>query len=202
MLILSERARAHFRRLVEQEGIAELGVRLKVLQPGTPQAECRLEFCEPTDLRGDEWALACEGFNFYVESAGVPYLEGAAIDYEATPTGGRLSIHAPKLKGNPPGAQATLTERVRYVLDNEINPQIAAHGGRVVLEEVTAEGEVVLRFGGGCHGCGMVDVTLRQGIERTLRARVPQIVAVRDATDHSGGRNPYYRGRRGESALR
>ena len=58
-------------------------------------------------------------------------------------------------------ADASIVERVRYVLDHEIAPQLAAHGGRVTLEEIDADGVVVLRFGGGCHGCGMVDVTLR-----------------------------------------
>ena len=82
-------------------------------------------------------------------------------------------------------------ERVQYVLETEINPMLAAHKGRVALEEVTADGVVVLRFGGGCHGCGMVDVTLRNGIEKTLRQHVPEVSAVRDATDHESGAAPY-----------
>ena len=86
---------------------------------------------------------------------------------------------------------ASIIERVRYVLDAEVAPQLAAHGGRVTLEEIDADGVVVLRFGGGCHGCGMVEVTVREGIEKTLIARVPGVTAVRDATDHSGGDAPY-----------
>src|SRR3546814_17315853 len=74
---------------------------------------------------------------------------------------------------------------------SEINPQLAQHRGNVALEEVTADGVVVLRFGGGCHGCGMVDVTLKQGIEKTLREKVPGVTAVRDATDHDTGEAPY-----------
>ena len=81
------------------------------------------------------------------------------------------------------------------MLENEINPQLASHGGRVALEELTADGAVVLRFGGGCHGCGMVDVTLKQGIETTLKTRLPEISAVRDATDHDSGARPYYQRR-------
>jgi Fe/S biogenesis protein NfuA len=71
----------------------------------------------------------------------------------------------------------------------------------VSVQEVTADGVVVLRFGGGCHGCGMADVTLKQGIEKTLRSRLPEITAVRDATDHTSGHNPYYRGHQGASAV-
>ncbi len=83
-------------------------------------------------------------------------------------------------------------ERVRYVIDNEINPQLASHRGSVSLEEVTADGVVILRFGGGCHGCGMADVTLKQGIEKTLLQKVPGVTAVRDATDHDTGAAPYF----------
>jgi Fe/S biogenesis protein NfuA len=63
----------------------------------------------------------------------------------------------------------------------------------VSIEQITAENAVVLRFGGGCHGCGMVDVTLREGVEVTLRQRVPEVTAVIDATDHDSGSNPYYK---------
>lgn len=191
MIDISESAQDHFRRLLQQQGADMAGIRLSALRAGTPAADARLEFCEQVDLAGDEWALDCEGFTLFVEAASVSYFEGATIDYTASATGGQLNIRAPRIKGDVPGEGASLVERVRYVLDSEINPQIASHGGRVALEEVTADGAVVLRFGGGCHGCGNADVTLKHGIETTLRARIPEITAVRDATDHSSGRNPY-----------
>jgi Fe/S biogenesis protein NfuA len=80
---------------------------------------------------------------------------------------------------------------VRWVIEHEINPQLAMHRGNVALQEITADGAVVLRFGGGCHGCGMADVTLKQGIEKTLLAKVPGVTAVLDATDHDTGDAPY-----------
>ena len=89
-------------------------------------------------------------------------------------------------------ATPALAERVDYVLQAEINPAVAGHGGVVTLVEVTADNMVVLQFGGGCHGCGMVDVTLKEGIEKTLKERVPEIAGVRDVTDHAAGQNPYY----------
>ena len=78
------------------------------------------------------------------------------------------------------------------MLETEINPGLASHGGRVELEAVTESLDVVLRFGGGCHGCGMVDVTLKEGIENTLKGHFPDIRAIVDATDHNTGENPYY----------
>jgi Fe/S biogenesis protein NfuA len=193
MIQISETAQQHFRRLLEQQGADMVGIRLTALRAGTPAADARLEFCEQVDLAGDEWALDCDGFTLFVDAASVPFLDSAEIDYVNNATGGQLSIRAPRIKGEAPTGDASLVERVRYVLDSEINPQIAAHNGRVSLEEVTASGEVVLRFGGGCHGCGNADLTLRHGIETTLRARVPEITAVRDATDHASGRDPYIR---------
>jgi len=202
MLDISASARQHFQRLIQQQDAPGLGIRVQVINPGTPKADCRLEFCEAADLAGDEWALDCESFTLYVDAASMPYLDDAHVDYETNATGGQLTVRAPKIKGMPPGENAGLAERVRHVLDNEINPQIAAHGGRVSLAEITAENVVLLRFGGGCHGCGMADVTLKQGIEKTLRARLPEISEVRDATYHTSGSAPYYRGERGASAVR
>ena len=145
--------------------------------------------------------VECAGFLLYVDAGSVPFLDGAEVDFQSNATGGVLTIRAPRLKGDVPGDDASLVERVRYVIDSEINPRIAAHGGRISLVEVSAAGEVLLRFGGGCHGCGMADVTLKQGVEKTLRERIPEITAVRDATDHASGANPYYRREGGRSAL-
>jgi Fe/S biogenesis protein NfuA len=201
MIDISERAQQHFLRLIVQQGVDGLGIRLRVTSPGTPAADCELEFCEAAELSGNEWTVECQGFNFYIEGDSARWLENATIDYEASQTGGQLNIRAPKIKGDLPGMEAGLVERVRYVLDAEVNPRIAAHGGRVSLLEVDADGVVVLQFGGGCHGCGMVDVTLKHGVEKTLRERVPEITAVRDATDHKGGANPYYSRNEGKSAM-
>ena len=191
MIQISESAQTHFRKLIEREALPGLGVRLAATHAGTPTADVRLEFAEPGDLSGDEWALDCEGFTLWLDAASVPFLDGAEIDYETGATGGQLQIRAPKIKGEAPDATASLVERVRWVVQHEINPQLAQHRGHVEVEEVRADGTVLLRFGGGCHGCGMADVTLKQGIEKTLMARVPGVTAVRDATDHDSGQAPY-----------
>lgn len=191
MINISESAQNHFRKLIEREALPGLGVRLAAVNPGTARADVRLEFVEPGDLQGDEWAVDCEGFTLWLDAASTSYLDGAEIDYETRATGGQLQIRAPKIKGQAPADSASLVERVRWIIDNEVNPQLAAHRGNVALQEVTADGVVVLRFGGGCHGCGMADVTLKQGIEKTLLEKVPGVTAVRDATDHETGAAPY-----------
>jgi Fe/S biogenesis protein NfuA len=191
MIQISEAAQAHFRKLIEREAIPGLGVRLSAQHPGTPRADVRLEFAEGNELSGDEWGVDCDGFTLWLDAASVPFLEGAEIDYATMATGGQLQIRAPRIKGFAPDAAASLPERVQWVIDNEINPQLAMHKGHVTLTEVTADGIVVLNFGGGCHGCSMVDITLKQGVEKTLLEKVPGLKGVRDATDHASGSAPY-----------
>jgi Fe/S biogenesis protein NfuA len=79
------------------------------------------------------------------------------------------------------------------VLYNEVNPSLAAHGGEVSLLEITEDKLAVLKFGGGCQGCGMVDVTLKEGVEKTLLEKVPGLSGVKDSTDHTNTDNAYFK---------
>ena len=191
MINITESAQSHFRKLIEREALPGLGVRLSAVHPGTARADVRLEFAEPGDLQGDEWAVDCNGFTLWLDAASTGFLDGAEIDYETQATGGQLQIRAPRIKGEVPGESASMVERVHWLVEHEINPQLAEHRGHVSVQEVTADGVVWLRFGGGCHGCGMADVTLKQGIEKTLMEKVPGVTSVRDATDHDTGAAPY-----------
>lgn len=131
------------------------------------------------------------------ESAG--WLRGARLDYRETllESGFRFeNPNPPPSPTIPSGARADLTgttaDKIRRLLDTEINPAVAAHGGRVELAGVD-DGVVYLSFGGGCHGCGLADVTLKQGIETRLKELLPEIQQVVDTTDHAAGTNPFYR---------
>jgi NFU1 iron-sulfur cluster scaffold homolog, mitochondrial len=84
-----------------------------------------------------------------------------------------------------------LYEQVAKVFDEQVNPMVARHGGRVELIDVQ-DAVVMLRMGGGCQGCGMADVTLRQGIEGMLAQLVPAVRGIVDITDHTSGANPYF----------
>jgi Fe/S biogenesis protein NfuA len=193
MIQISDTAQAHFRRLLESPGDDAVGIRISAVHPGTPKADARLEFAEHGDLLGDEWEVQCEGFTLFVDAASVRFLDDAQIDLQAQGAGQQLTIKAPRIKGQEPQGDASLIERVQWLLNSEINPQLASHKGEVALDSIDADNVVYLRFGGGCHGCGMADITLKQGIEKTLMARIPEITAIRDATDHATGQNPYMR---------
>jgi Fe/S biogenesis protein NfuA len=192
MIELDIEAAEYFRVLLSKQDIPGLGIRLTALNPGTVKGDCRLQFCESADVTANDYVIECSDFNLYVDLASQPYLDGASLSFSRDKTGGELVIKAPKLKLSEPGGEATLMQRVQYVLDSEINPSVAAHGGHVTLLAVDNDGVVTLQFGGGCHGCGMKDVTLKQGIETTLRTRVPQVSRIIDSTDHSTGAAPYF----------
>ena len=126
------------------------------------------------------------------------YLNGATIDYEDRIVKSGFKFRnpnkpeAPKLGAGPrPDLSGPVAERVQRLIDTELNPAVATHGGVINFLGVK-ENKVFLGFGGGCHGCGMVDVTLKQGVETRIREVIPEIVEVVDTTDHSSGENPFY----------
>jgi Fe/S biogenesis protein NfuA len=192
MIQLDTAAVSYFQKLLAKQDISGMGIRMRAHAPGTLQADCKLEFCEAEEVTDADFVIECEGFSIFVDQASVPFLDATEVSYSADSAGGQLTIKAPKLRAKIPGTDATLIERVQYVLDAEINPSVASHGGRVSLLELRADNAVVLQFGGGCQGCGMKDVTLKQGVEKTLLARVPEITAVIDATNHDAGTAPYF----------
>jgi len=201
MIEISNSAQAYFLRLIEQQDEPGLGLRLAVNAPGTPNAACDLQFCPQGQHNQADRVLEFKGFNLYVAAASEKWLDQAEIDFEENATGGQLSIRAPGIRGHEPASDAPLDERIEWLLETDINPSLAAHGGRVALTEITEDLRAVLRFGGGCQGCGMADVTLKQGIEKTLLSKIPELTGVLDATDHQSGNNPYYAaGSRGRSA--
>ncbi len=202
MIEISDSAQQYFTRLIEQQDEEGLGLRIAVNHPGTPGASCDLQFSPEGQRMSDDIVVPYDGFDLYVAKASEPWLKEASIDFEEDETGGQLTIKAPGIKGSEPSSSDSIEERVGWLLETEINPSLASHGGHVSLVEITEKMEVVLQFGGGCQGCGMADVTLKQGIEQTLVRNFPEITAILDSTDHQSGQNPYYAdGQSGTSAV-
>jgi len=193
MIEITKSAQEYFGRLIAQQEMDDIGLHLSVLKPGTPLASCDLQFHVPGQSGEKELEFNFDQFNLYVPTSSEEWLEEAKIDFENSDAGGQLTIKAPGIKGTKPADSAELAERVAWILEAEINPGLASHGGMVQLEQITDKNEVVLRFGGGCQGCGMVNVTLQEGIEKTLKEYLPEVTAVIDATDHATGDNPYYK---------
>ena len=131
-------------------------------------------------------------FTAWFDARSLPYLEDALVDYSKDRMGGQLTIKAPNAKMPRVDENSPVEDRINYVLYNEVNPALAAHGGEVSLVEVTEDQFAILQFGGGCQGCSAVDQTLKGGVEKTLLEQVPQLKGVRDMTDHTDTSQAYY----------
>src|SRR5215831_4488788 len=169
LVSVTEVAREKILGLMKQEAQSDSALRFGVTGRGPGGFQYRLGFVAGSDL--------------------VP--TDQVVDFGDGPEGAGFRIDNPNPLWSDP-----LALSIQKVFDEEINPQIAAHGGWVALLEAK-EGVAYIQLGGGCQGCGMVDVTLKQGIEVALKERVPEIREVVDTTDHAGGQNPYYRPSKG-----
>lgn len=190
-LNITESAQEYLAELLAKQDDEVQGIRMFINEPGTPKAETCIAYCRVSDQNPGDMIVEYPRFKAWFERRSIPFLADAIVDYAKDRLGGQLTIKAPNAKLPRVGADSPIEDRVNYVLYNEVNPSLAAHGGEVSLVEVTADAVAVLRFGGGCQGCGMVDVTLKQGVETTLMEQVPQLAGVRDVTDHSDKSNAY-----------
>jgi Fe/S biogenesis protein NfuA len=190
-LTITESAQDYLAELLAKQDDKVLGVRMFVNQPGSPKAETCIAYCRDGDTRDDDEMVEFAKFRAYFERRSVPFLADALVDYAKDRMGGQLTIKAPNAKLPQVSDDSPLEDRVNYVLYNEVNPSLAAHGGEVSLIEITDDGFAILKFGGGCQGCASVDLTLKQGVEKTLLEQIPQLKGVRDLTDHSDRSNAY-----------
>ena len=193
MIEITESGQTYLRELLAKQNCEGIGIRVFVLDGGTPKAETCIAFCRPGEQEADDEMHPYNGFNAYIELKSKHYLEEAIVDYSKDSMGGQLTIRAPNSRMPRIGPDSSLEDRINYILYNDINPGLAAHGGFISLEKVTEDRIAVLRFGGGCQGCGMVDVTLKEGVEKTLMQQLPELTAVKDVTDHSDTENAYYK---------
>lgn len=191
MVTITEAAQGYLAELLSKQDDA-LGVRVFINQPGTPRAETCIAYCREGDLQEGDQQEKLEPFTVWYEERSLPFLEDALVDYSKDRMGGQLTIKAPNAKMPRVDDNSPVEDRINYVLYNEVNPALAAHGGEVSLVEITAEMVAVLQFGGGCQGCSAVDQTLKGGVEKTLLEQIPQLQGVRDMTDHSDTSGAYY----------
>lgn len=147
---------------------------------------------KPGEEKEGDLKLALKHFDCHVEGVSEPFLDEAVVDFAEDKLGGQLTIKAPNAKMPKVNEDSPLDMRVNYLLQTEINPGLASHGGMVSLVELD-KGVAVLQFGGGCQGCASVDLTLKDGVERTLMERIPELKGVRDVTDHSNRENAFYK---------
>ena len=192
MICITESAQGYLRELLNKQEDDNVGSRIFITDPGTPSAETCIAYCRPGEEQDDDMRVEYDGFNGWIEARSLPFLDEALVDYAKDRMGGQLTIKAPNSKVPKVSADSPLEDQINYVLHSQVNPSLAAHGGMVSLVEIVEDDVAVLQFGGGCQGCGMVDTTLKDGVEKTLLEQLPQLSAVRDVTDHSNKENAYF----------
>ena len=182
----------------EPDGLA---LRVEVVGANATEFVYDMYFQDPAHADPDDLVLTIEYLTVVVPDGSRDFLDGAKLDM------GRDLLNPGMVLDNPnrPPAGAvspemaqdlgeltgTVAERVRTVLDRQINPAVAGHGGRAELVSVTDDGVVSLRLSGGCQGCGMAAKALRNGIEVARRDNNPETTEIHDVTDHAAGENPY-----------
>ena len=190
MFTISKEAEKYIADLFKEQG-EELGLKVEVEMAGTPRANVTFNFCRPEDMHKKYEKFPYKGFDAYVAVTYIEPLKDADVALKVDGTNKKLTITAPNAKGDVPGNDASLKEKIEYTLITEISPRLASHGGYAELVEITKKNEVVLNFGGGCQGCSSVAITLKDGIERELMGLYPEIAAILDVTDHSNKENAY-----------
>ncbi|WP_232611918.1 Fe-S biogenesis protein NfuA [Photobacterium phosphoreum] len=192
MITITENAQQHFGKLLAQQPEGT-NIRVFVVNPGTQSAECGVSYCPPEAVEASDTEMKLELFSAFIDELSYPFLDDAEIDFVTDKMGSQLTLKAPNAKVRKVADDASLIERVDYILQTQINPQLAGHGGNVSLSEITEDGVAILQFGGGCNGCSMVDVTLKEGIEKELLAQFEgELTGARDITDHARGDHSYY----------
>jgi Fe/S biogenesis protein NfuA len=186
LLTVTPAAREKIDAVREFNEFPEAVLRIRILAREGPRFRYEIALEDPRDRTDDDLVVDVDGLSVAVDPATAVDLAGATVDLDAGITGGGLRIDNPNEGWKDPVERA-----VQDVLDRQINPGVGSHGGMVTLVEVR-DGAAYLRFGGGCQGCAAVDVTLKHGVETAIRAAVPQVTAIVDATDHAAGTNPYY----------
>jgi Fe/S biogenesis protein NfuA len=187
ILNVTDAAADKIRAAKGSEGSDDVALRVMAREDGAKfRYELKLVATDSKDA--DDSVVHLDGVDLYLDSESAPRLRGATLDYVEDITGSGLKFDNPNqtaLGGHP------LAGRVQAVLDDRVNPGLAAHGGVVSLVDIQ-ESRVVLSFGGGCQGCGMADLTMKEGVSAQLKQQIPEISEVVDATDHAAGENPYY----------
>lgn len=188
-------ALTQFRAALEQEAQvatsgAHFGVRVSARRMGATKVDYELAVIAEHESKPGDLQVEKEGVLFYMDALSARNLGGARIDFVDSDAGSGFKFENPRAKE---GWSDPVAARFQRVLDEEINPGVAAHGGYVQLLDLVGDTAYVL-MGGGCQGCSSAAMTLQSGIAERMREAVPEVVHIIDTTDHAAGQNPYYKG--------
>ena len=178
-----------------EENPETLGLRIEVVGASGVEYAYDLAFEPITDAAEGDSVVTEDGLTVVVPADSIDKLQGATLDLPANAGQGGLVIRNPNrpdpLAGVELDLHGDIAEKVTQLLEQSVNPMLAAHGGFASLNGVE-DTKVYLSMGGGCQGCAVSAMTLRQGIEAQIKAAIPEVTEIIDVTDHEAGENPYY----------
>jgi len=192
IVIVTDAAREKIHEIMEMQGITGRGaIRVGISGRGPAGFNYAMSLEEDAAPVAGEVVQQDDNFKVLIDGESVERLRGASVDFVGQLVGGGFKIDNPNSVWDDP-----LAAEIQKLLDSDINPGVASHGGVVELLDVK-DNQVFVKMGGGCQGCGMASVTLKQGVEVMIKQHFPQIEAVVDSTDHAGGNNPFYQPAKG-----
>jgi Fe/S biogenesis protein NfuA len=191
VVTFTDGAKAHVVAFLAEES-EPLAVRIEVLDSSPLAPQYDLALIEESEKEAGDQVYQQGGFEVVVPRSSVDLLQGATVDWVESIQGSGFKVENPNIVPIGEGlAEGPLADRVKQVIEMQVNPAIASHGGSVTLVEVRDD-VVYLEMMGGCQGCGMAAVTLAQGIRRIIMENVPDVRDIVDVTNHDAGANPYY----------
>ncbi len=188
MISLTKAAKERILAVMEMQGKAGYGLRVRIAGRGTNGYKHELGFLPDGEETESDTIIENQGIRVVVDKASAERLDGTTIDYVENLQGAGFVFDNPNPVSFTDQAKG---EAIVKLFEETVNPGLAMHGGSVELLDVK-DNTVYVRLGGGCQGCGMANVTLKQGIERMIKDAMPEIESVIDSTDHADGKNPFY----------
>jgi len=191
MLTVTEAAKHKILSVIQAHGKPGDGLRIAIVGRSSAGFTYDMELVEEGEAEAEDVIVNVGDFPVVIDAESAPHMRDVIIDYVEELQQSGFRIGNPNPVWTDPKAMA-----IQELLDTQINPAVASHGGHVELVDVHDD-IVYIRFGGGCQGCGMVSVTLNQGVEQAIHEAFPEIREIVDVTDHAAGTNPYYQSSKG-----
>ena len=184
-LIVTDAAREKVKSIMENEEVDVQGLRVSI--QGRTASEFQYGLGLEVEAAPDDVVVDCGDIQILIDPESAKSLKGVTIDYVEDLSSSGFKIDNP----NTPTWDNPKAQKIQELIDDQINPGVAAHGGHISLLDVTDD-TVYIEMGGGCQGCGMANVTLKHGVEAMIQEVFPEIKQIIDSTDHASGANPYY----------
>jgi Fe/S biogenesis protein NfuA len=191
MLTVTGAAKRKILSVIQAQGKPGDGLRIAIVGRSSAGFTYDMHLVEEGDAQAEDIVVDVGDFPVIVDAESAPHMRDVIIDYVEDLQQSGFRVGNPNSVWTDPKAMA-----IQELLDTQINPAVASHGGHIELMDVHDD-IVYIRFGGGCQGCGMVSVTLNQGVEQAIREAFPEIREIVDVTDHAAGTNPYYQSSKG-----